>query len=335
MVTKEHLLTSLRMANFVADGFLRFDELVPAHLNAAALAEMESDAIESLKRGPDATLDKAWPRNDGIRAVFSLPEIKGTIHSLVGPNPHYDHHAVHIVAPERGIAQVWHADNILDQRLDFDIQFFYFPHDTPREMGGTMILPGSHYRRISESDIARYHNFLNQYPIVCKAGTVFVVHHGIWHCAQANLTRQTRYMFKLRLNPTVAAAVVVEQRRPGRSGDLPGADAGSPMVRERGSAGAREPHQVLALPHPRRHLRPRLLPVATGEPAGDRNGVDLRQRELSRLTPNALLQAIEVAVFVGRHRHPVVAPRGEQHRVGQRQAADPLDSGRQQVRHRP
>ena len=34
MVAKEHLLTSVQMANFVADGFLRFDELVPDHLNA-------------------------------------------------------------------------------------------------------------------------------------------------------------------------------------------------------------------------------------------------------------------------------------------------------------
>ena len=203
MAAPEHLLNSVQMANFVADGFLRFDELVPAHLNAAALAEMASDAIERPAPGPDATLDKAWPRNDGIRAVFSLPQIRGVIHSLVGANPHYDHHAIHIVEPERSIAQVWHADNILDLRLNFDIQFFYFPHDTPRQMGGTMILPGSHYRRISESDIARYHNFLNQYPIVCKAGTVVVVHHGIWHCAQANLTPHTRYMFKLRLNPTV------------------------------------------------------------------------------------------------------------------------------------
>ncbi|MDE0241900.1 MAG: phytanoyl-CoA dioxygenase family protein [bacterium] len=203
MAAREDLLDSLQMANFVADGFLRFDALVPARLNAAALAEMESGAVESPKRGPDATLDKAWPRNPGIRAVFSLPEIQGVIHSLVGPNPHFDHHAIHVVPPERGIAQVWHADNILDLRLDFDIQFFYFPHDTPREMGGTMILPGSHYRRVSESDIARYHNFRNQYPIVCKAGTVVVVHHGIWHCAQPNLTRRTRYMFKLRLNPTV------------------------------------------------------------------------------------------------------------------------------------
>ena len=61
MVAREHLLTSLQMANFVADGFLRFDELVPAHLNAAAVAEMESDVIEPMKRGPGATLDKARP----------------------------------------------------------------------------------------------------------------------------------------------------------------------------------------------------------------------------------------------------------------------------------
>ena len=66
-----------------------------------------------------------------------------------------------------------------------------------------MFLPGSHYRRVSESDIARYQNFLGQVPMVCKAGTVAVAHHGIWHCAQPNLTGDKRYMFKLRLNPTV------------------------------------------------------------------------------------------------------------------------------------
>jgi hypothetical protein len=70
-------------------------------------------------------------------------------------------------------------------------------------MGGTMLLPGSHYRRISESDIARYQNFLGQVPIVCEAGTIAVAHHGIWHCAQPNLTDNKRTMFKLRLNPTV------------------------------------------------------------------------------------------------------------------------------------
>jgi hypothetical protein len=70
-------------------------------------------------------------------------------------------------------------------------------------MGGTMILPGSHLRRVNESDVARYQNFVGQKPSVCKAGTMVFVHHGMWHCAQPNLTDRTRYMFKLRLNPTV------------------------------------------------------------------------------------------------------------------------------------
>ena len=47
-----------------------------------------------------------------------------------------------------------------------------------------------------------YQNFKGQTTIVCEAGTVAVAHHGIWHCAQPNLTEDTRYMFKLRLNPT-------------------------------------------------------------------------------------------------------------------------------------
>ena len=32
MVDRKHLLDSKQMANFVADGFLRFDELVPGML---------------------------------------------------------------------------------------------------------------------------------------------------------------------------------------------------------------------------------------------------------------------------------------------------------------
>ena len=42
MVDKQHLLNSKQMAQFVADGLLRFDELVPDELNRAACAEMES-----------------------------------------------------------------------------------------------------------------------------------------------------------------------------------------------------------------------------------------------------------------------------------------------------
>jgi hypothetical protein len=135
--------------------------------------------------------------------MIRLPQVQGIIQSLVGPDPLYDHHAMHRVSPGHLEGQHWHADAIIDTRQHFDIQLFYFPHDTPREMGGTMFLPGSHLRRIHESDIARYQNFTGQMPVVCKAGTLLVGHHGIWHCAQPNRTERLRYMFKLRLNPTV------------------------------------------------------------------------------------------------------------------------------------
>lgn len=195
----DHLLDTRQMTRFAADGFLRWDALVPADLNEAVCRQMEEGIPRATAGRP---LDEAWP-DTPIAEVFRMPEIQGITRSLVGPDPLYDHHAVHTVDAGREQGQIWHADAIIDTRTHFDIQFFYFAHDTPREMGGTMFLPGSQYRRISESDIARYQNFLGQTPMVCEAGTVAVAHHGIWHCAQPNLTDAKRYMFKLRLNPTV------------------------------------------------------------------------------------------------------------------------------------
>ena len=91
------------------------------------------------------------------------------IESLLGPDPIYDHHYAHVIAPRNEWSQPWHADAILDpRRAAFDIQLCFFFHDTPREMGGTMYLPGSHLRRVNEFAIARYQNFTAQ-PIPVAA----------------------------------------------------------------------------------------------------------------------------------------------------------------------
>jgi len=192
MVEKGHLLTTKQMARFVADGYLGFEGLVPAAINEAVLAD-----IRTKKHGD------LWRNSSAIQALFELPEIRGITHSLIGPEPLYDHHAVHIKEPGDTSGQPWHGDAIIDTSLRFDIQYVYFPQDTPREMGGTMILPGSHFRRISCYDVTRHHNFLGQKPLVCPAGSIYVLHSQIWHCAQPNHTDRTRYMFKLRLNPSV------------------------------------------------------------------------------------------------------------------------------------
>ena len=50
MKDKTHLLTSVQMANFAADGFLIFPELIPAELNAEAMREIDDPKREAIIR---------------------------------------------------------------------------------------------------------------------------------------------------------------------------------------------------------------------------------------------------------------------------------------------
>ena len=133
MSDNKYLLSTEQMANFVADGYLRFDELIPSALNKAAHAEMEEGIIVRGRGG--TVLNDVWDDDSAVGKVFRLPEVQGIIQSLVGENPLYDHHAVHIVRPQNDIGQIWHADAIIDLRMHFDIQFFYFSHDTRARNG--------------------------------------------------------------------------------------------------------------------------------------------------------------------------------------------------------
>jgi hypothetical protein len=206
------LLSSVDLASFVTHGFLRFDELVPAELCAAALGELGAGFHPTPLGAPSNSaqygwlgrpLGELWPDSSAIGPTLRLPRLAGIIDSLLGPRPRYDHHYTHIVPPRQRWSQPWHADAILDPRsVAFDIQLFFFFHDTPREAGGTMILPGSHLRRVNEQDVSRYQNFRGQVATICRAGTVLICHHGIWHCGQPNHTDQPRTMFKLRLGPS-------------------------------------------------------------------------------------------------------------------------------------
>ncbi|MFZ4661382.1 MAG: phytanoyl-CoA dioxygenase family protein [Caldilineaceae bacterium] len=198
---KKHLLNSNQMASFVARGFLRFDELVPPAINDAVMAEIDAGSIKAAPAG--TPLSQCYPEPSALGHMLRMPEIQGIIQSLVGPDPLFDHHAVHVRQANEGQAQGMHGDSIIDTRMHFDVQLMYFPHDVPLEMGGTLVVPGSQYRRINEMDIARYQNFLGQIPMVCKAGSVLALHHGIWHCGRQNKTSQKRYMYKIRLNPRV------------------------------------------------------------------------------------------------------------------------------------
>ncbi|MGW1954444.1 phytanoyl-CoA dioxygenase family protein [Streptomyces sp. NPDC001920] len=199
--TGEHLLSSVQMAHFVAHGSLRMDAVVPAEMNAEAM-EVFRAGIPPVPYG--TPVPKAYPEGSLTRRLVELPQVAGALRSLVGPDPHIDHHAVHVREPYEGAAQPLHGDAIIDVRTDaFDVQLMYYPQEVTLEMGGTLSVPGSHLRRTNESDTGRYQNLRGQSRLVCPAGTVVFLHHGLWHGGRRNDSGVRRYMFKIRFNPKV------------------------------------------------------------------------------------------------------------------------------------
>lgn len=214
------------MADFVADGFLRFDALVPEPLNRAALEEMKALAPGKLHRtlhglsgrsgalaaapapqeSPESLtpLEDCYPAPSALGAVLRFPAVAGIIESLVGPNPAFDHDFVHHIPAGAPRGQHLHVDAVLEPSGQaFDIQLFYFPTAVAPGGGGTRFVPGSHLRRARAEGIARYQHVLGEQHYSGPPGTLLVFHQGLWHAGQPNPSQEDRWMYKLRLNPQV------------------------------------------------------------------------------------------------------------------------------------
>lgn len=223
----EVLLNSVKMAQFAARGFLMLESVVPESINQRFLSDighvpedevasplehygkvMSSSAIPVVPAG--VPLHDAYPAGSALSEILAVPEVAGAIQSLVGKAPVFDHHFLHITFPPsfytkedaEQVSQHTHQDSTIDPRQAFDLQIMYFPHDVTREMGGTRFIPGSHLRRVSEVAIGRYQNIRGQQHTVCPAGSILLMHMGIWHGGGLNQSDRMRYMFKIRMQPT-------------------------------------------------------------------------------------------------------------------------------------
>jgi Phytanoyl-CoA dioxygenase (PhyH) len=220
------LLSSAQMARFVSRGFLRFDAAVPEAINAQFMDEAgqvpELDAggkisqvygeVLAKSRIPEvpagAPLAQAYAPESAIGRLLDLPLVRGALKSLLGEAPIFDHHFLHVTFPPRfhdaaaheNVSQHTHQDSTIDPRLAFDVQLMYYPHAVTRAMGGTRFIPGTHPRKVSEVALGRYQNIKGQQHMVCEAGTLLFLHHGVWHGGGVNLSEDTRYMFKIRMH---------------------------------------------------------------------------------------------------------------------------------------
>lgn len=207
----EHRLTTRQMAEFVANGVIRFDAIVPADINERVLDELrqlEAERLATTGMKPPHTgtpLEECYPEPSVIGEYLRLPQIRGIIESFVGTNPKFDHDWTHHIRPHATYTQPLHVDAITDSDdLTFDVQLFWYPHDVAPGEGGTRFVPGTHLHRVRSSGLDRYQHIAGEQQFSGPAGTVVVFHHGLWHAGQPNPGDSDRWMHKVRLNPTVA-----------------------------------------------------------------------------------------------------------------------------------
>ena len=226
MPAEDHRLTTREMADFVVNGFLRFDGLVPQDINERVIAELGAlyttkirTAIESMGGDPSkipaptepvdhpeslTPFSECYPAPSVIGEMLRLPQVQGIIQSLVGTEPLFDHDFVHYIPAENPKGQHLHVDAVIDNRHpSFDIQLFYYPTEVAPGAGGTRFVPGTHLRHTRAEGVARYQNILGEQQYSGSAGTVLIMHQALWHAGQPNPSKQDRWMYKIRLNPQV------------------------------------------------------------------------------------------------------------------------------------
>ncbi|MEM7132506.1 MAG: HEAT repeat domain-containing protein [Chloroflexota bacterium] len=200
------LLNDLQMQQFISEGFIVLKPEMPESYHRLIYKKIE-ETIE--KRGnPRNNLLPAVPE---LMELFDHPVVDGAMSSILGPDYFLNFHRHVHDRPPGGSDQKMHKDSLHNSRFAVDTKtrhhhtrwamLFYYPQDTPVQLGPTAIVPKSQYLNIDwpegEQDT----------PLDGEAGTVVIVHYDLLHRGMANhhdlTTRQmVKFLFTRMSEPT-------------------------------------------------------------------------------------------------------------------------------------
>ncbi len=198
------ILTDSEVLEFCRQGYLILPGVVPDEINRRTCDYLEGKIaaapcymppgmsaadLERIRAShePSTILLESW----FIEQVLLNAKLAGVMRSLMGPRV-----GLPVLASHHGVdcpveAQGWHqdADHIFGPELNF-LEVFYFPQDTPPELGPTELVPGTHlgpHQRAPEEK-----GVLSDGP----AGTLGIHHQSILHRRGASSATGKRHMLK-------------------------------------------------------------------------------------------------------------------------------------------
>jgi len=164
--------------------------------------------------------------------VFTAPEVHAALQCLLGDGYlWHPHRRPHHNDPGSG-AQTLHKDSHYGfqfhrSHVPWWVMAMYYPQDTSSDMAPTSVCPSTQFYAGEEHFDARHaddaSSVVDQWQsrevnLVCKAGTVVLLHNDIWHRGTANVSQTRRWMFCfmfLRVLPPPCSPTLPYQPAPG------------------------------------------------------------------------------------------------------------------------
>lgn len=197
-------LTDTQVLEFCRNGFLILEGVVPDRINQRTCGYLNGAIPSNPSYIPEGFTDEDLERIRNsheptgliledwfVEQVLLNPQLAGALRSLLGKNVGLpvllSKHSVQCPGP----AQAWHqdADCVFGPEVNF-LEAFYYPQDTPVEMGPTEVVPGSHIGRTRREDGD------NGVVTAAPAGS-FVIHsQSILHRRSESTANGLRHMLK-------------------------------------------------------------------------------------------------------------------------------------------
>ena len=184
-------LTDAQMRDFIVNGHITIKADLPRSYHETIYRKTQEYTVKEGNLG-----NNILPRVPELQAVFEDPAVRGALTSILGENyVMHSHRHPHQNRPHSD-GQGFHKDSYWGyQKVRHHCprwaMAFYYPQDSPIEIGPSAVLPGTQYysTRITEDNN-------DELALSGEAGTLTIIHFDLWHRAMANQTDKTRYMMK-------------------------------------------------------------------------------------------------------------------------------------------
>ena len=182
----EATMTDTEVMEFCRKGFSIHEAVVPDEINQRVFEYAD-------EHNGGVPHDEDWY----IENIFLNKHVVGSIRTLMGENFGFSPCGNHRVQCPIQSTGGWHRDggSIYGPELDC-LQVFYYPQNTPLEMGPTEVVPGSHRLFALQTRMAHYGAIQGAVSTTAPAGSIFITAYHIWHRRGSSTATGVRNLLK-------------------------------------------------------------------------------------------------------------------------------------------